>query len=198
MMTTQTITIAGAAGGVGTTTAAIAVALVNADAGKRVMLVTHDKVMTLAALGVCVGRRDVAPYVEAAPNVYVVDIDGPVHAWGVEKQLHPDLIVTDAGTMLGDAEVWCLASDYRSLTAASRIANREIARVAVWLAFDGSALGEREAADVLGLPVIEVHRTAAIARAFDAGVIVSRLPDGLRRLGEAISRAMSVSADKAK
>ena len=46
----------------------------------------------------------------------------------------------------------------------------------------GRALGMREVADVLGLPVLAtVPVRAAIARVVDAGVLVARLPDGLAR-----------------
>jgi hypothetical protein len=61
----------------------------------------------------------------------------------------------------------------------------------------GRALGSREVADVLGVPVLaSVSARAAIARVVDAGVLVARLPDGLgrpartllERLGIALSR----------
>ena len=61
----------------------------------------------------------------------------------------------------------------------------------------GRALGTREVADVLGVPVlVSVPVRASIARVVDAGVLVARLPDGLarpartllERLGVALSR----------
>jgi cellulose biosynthesis protein BcsQ len=61
----------------------------------------------------------------------------------------------------------------------------------------GRALGAREVADVLGVPVLAtVPVRSAIARVIDAGVLVARLPDGLARptrtlldrLGVALSR----------
>jgi cellulose biosynthesis protein BcsQ len=61
----------------------------------------------------------------------------------------------------------------------------------------GRALGAREVADVLGVPVLaSVPVRASIARVVDAGVLIARLPDSvarptrtlLERLGVALSR----------
>lgn len=57
----------------------------------------------------------------------------------------------------------------------------------------GRALGAREVADVLGVPVIaSVPVRAAIARVVDAGVLVARLPDGLARPARALLDRLGV------
>jgi cellulose biosynthesis protein BcsQ len=66
-----------------------------------------------------------------------------------------------------------------------RAASDELVRTAsgiVVVEEQGRALGMREVADVLGVPVLAtVSVRAAIARVVDAGVLVARLPDGLAR-----------------
>jgi cellulose biosynthesis protein BcsQ len=66
-----------------------------------------------------------------------------------------------------------------------RAASDDLVRTAsgiVLVEEQGRALGMREVADVLGVPVLAtVSVRAAIARVIDAGVLVARLPDGLAR-----------------
>ena len=63
----------------------------------------------------------------------------------------------------------------------------------------GRSLGSREVADVLGRPVLaRVPVRSAIARAIDAGVIASRLPDPLVRPAREILRAIGVDAGDAR
>ncbi len=81
-----------------------------------------------------------------------------------------------------------------------RAATDDLARTAsgvVIVEEQGRALGAREVADVLGVPVLaSVPVRASIARVVDAGVLVARLPDSLarpartlfERLGVALSR----------
>ena len=57
----------------------------------------------------------------------------------------------------------------------------------------GRALGTREVADVLGVPVLAtVPVRAAIARVVDAGVLVARLPDALARPVRALLERLGV------
>jgi cellulose biosynthesis protein BcsQ len=57
----------------------------------------------------------------------------------------------------------------------------------------GRALGTREVADVLGVPVLAtVPVRAAIARVVDAGVLVARLPDALARPVRALLHRLGV------
>jgi len=58
----------------------------------------------------------------------------------------------------------------------------------------GRALGTREVADVLGVPVLaSVPVRAAIARVVDAGVLVARLPDGLARPARTLLERLGVA-----
>ncbi|MGZ8762654.1 MAG: hypothetical protein ACXW2Y_04955 [Acidimicrobiia bacterium] len=57
----------------------------------------------------------------------------------------------------------------------------------------GRSLGAREVADVLGRPVLaRVPVRSAIARAVDAGVMASRLPDPLARSAREVLRAIGI------
>jgi cellulose biosynthesis protein BcsQ len=61
----------------------------------------------------------------------------------------------------------------------------------------GRALGAREVADVLGVPVLaSVPARAAIARVVDAGVLVARLPDALARPVRTLLEGLGVSVSR--
>ena len=63
----------------------------------------------------------------------------------------------------------------------------------------GRSLGSREVADVLGRPVLaRVPVRSAIARAVDAGVIASRLPDPLARPAREVLRAIGIDVGTAR
>jgi hypothetical protein len=63
----------------------------------------------------------------------------------------------------------------------------------------GRSLGAREVADVLGRPVLaRVPVRTAIARAVDAGVIASRLPDPLVRPARDLLRALGIDPGPAR
>lgn len=63
----------------------------------------------------------------------------------------------------------------------------------------GRSLGSREVADVLGRPVLaRVPVRSAIARAIDAGVIASRLPEPLVRPAREILRAIGIDAGNSR
>jgi cellulose biosynthesis protein BcsQ len=81
-----------------------------------------------------------------------------------------------------------------------RAAAHELVRAAsgvVVVEEPGRALGAREVADVLGVPVLaSVPSRAAIARVVDAGVLVSRLPDALARPARALLEGLGVSMSR--
>ncbi|HEY5011950.1 MAG TPA: hypothetical protein VIK61_04495 [Acidimicrobiia bacterium] len=81
-----------------------------------------------------------------------------------------------------------------------RAAAHELVRAAsgvVVVEEPGRALGAREVADVLGLPVLaSVPARAAIARVVDAGVLVSRLPDALARPVRTLLEGLGVSVSR--
>jgi cellulose biosynthesis protein BcsQ len=61
----------------------------------------------------------------------------------------------------------------------------------------GRALGSREVADVLGIPVLaSVPARASIARVVDAGVLVARLPDTLSRPVRTLLERLGVSMSR--
>ena len=61
----------------------------------------------------------------------------------------------------------------------------------------GRALGTREVADVLGVPVlVSVPVRASIARVVDAGVLVARLPDGLARSARTLLERLGVRSSR--
>jgi len=63
----------------------------------------------------------------------------------------------------------------------------------------GRSLGAREVADVLGRPVLARFPVrSAVARAIDAGVIASRLPDPLARPARDVLRAIGVDVGNAR
>jgi hypothetical protein len=63
----------------------------------------------------------------------------------------------------------------------------------------GRSLGSREVADVLGRPVVaRVPVRSAIARAVDAGVVASRLPDALARPARDVLRALGIEVGSAR
>jgi hypothetical protein len=61
----------------------------------------------------------------------------------------------------------------------------------------GRALGGREVADVLGVPVLaSVSARSAISRVVDAGVLVARLPDGLARPARTVLERLGLSLSR--
>jgi hypothetical protein len=122
--------------------------------------------------------RDVAPEVGAAlgvalrerPGVTIVDA-------GV-----PDASSVEALLAVADATVVVLRGCYLALRRAVRMSCTAQAIGAVLVEEPARALGQRDVADVLGLPVIaSVPLRAQVARVVDAGVFPSRVPDALTK-----------------
>jgi hypothetical protein len=81
-----------------------------------------------------------------------------------------------------DSSVVVVRGCYLALRRAVRCPELGAAAGAVLVDEPGRALGAREVADVLGLPVLAtVPVRAAVARVVDAGVLPSRIPDALGR-----------------
>jgi MinD superfamily P-loop ATPase len=89
-----------------------------------------------------------------------------------------------------DVSVVVVRGCYVALRRAVRVAELAAATGVVLVDEPGRALGAREVADVLGLPVLAtVPVRAAISRVVDAGVLPSRIPDALARpLDRALGR----------
>lgn len=82
---------------------------------------------------------------------------------------------------VSDASVLVIRGCYLALRRAVRNEATSRAAGAVLLEESGRALGEREVADVLGVPVLAVVPCrVATSRVVDAGVLAARLPDALR------------------
>jgi hypothetical protein len=83
---------------------------------------------------------------------------------------------------VADASVVVVRGCYLTLRRAVRSSQLGQTTGAVLVEEPGRALGAREVADVLGVPVLAaVSLRASIARVVDAGVLSTRLPEGLAR-----------------
>jgi hypothetical protein len=88
----------------------------------------------------------------------------------------------DALVEVADASIIVVRSCYLTLRRAVRLEATARATGAVLVEEAGRSLAARDIADVLGVPVMAtVPVKASIARAVDAGVVPSRLPDALAR-----------------
>jgi MinD superfamily P-loop ATPase len=94
----------------------------------------------------------------------------------------PDAPALDALLEVADATVVVLRGCYLALRRAVRMPATARATGAVLVEESGRALGSRDVADVLGVPVLaSVPVRASIARVVDAGVFPVRLPETLAK-----------------
>lgn len=92
-----------------------------------------------------------------------------------------------------DASVVVVRGCYLALRRAVRVPAVANASGVVVVDEPGRALGAREVADVLGLPVLAtVPVRAAIARVVDAGVLPTRVPDALARPLERVLQRLGI------
>ena len=180
-----TIALISAKGGQGCSTTAAALAIQQARAGRRVELCSADAEMPLV-LGLPFAAGDRGP-VEVIEGL-TLGSASEAHGAGV------DLRVLDCGadTPPADAAVVCLVSSgcYLALAAATRdprvnahLGGGAAGRTAdglVHVEQPGRAVTGRDAADVLGLPLVAtVPHDRHVARCVDAGVLARRLPQQL-------------------
>ena len=130
------------------------------------------------------GRGDIAT---AAPEAGA--------ALGVALRADPRPVVVDVGVVgaqrdpalhalveVADASVIVVRGCYLALRRAVRLDLTARATGAVFIDEAGRSLGVRDVANVLGVPILaSVSVRASTARAVDAGVLTSRLPDALAR-----------------
>jgi hypothetical protein len=117
-----------------------------------------------AALGVAL---------QADPRTTVVDVG--VLGFGRSPALHALVEVADASVIV-------VRGCYLALRRSVRIDVGADATGAVFVDEGGRALGAHDVANVLGVPVLAtVGLRATTARAIDAGVLTTRLPDALAR-----------------
>jgi hypothetical protein len=107
------------------------------------------------------------------PRPTVVDV-GVLDAYS-EQALHALVEVCDASVIV-------VRGCYLALRRAVRVELTSRATGAVFIDEAGRSLGVRDVANVLGVPILaSVSLRASTARAIDAGVLPTRLPDSLAR-----------------
>jgi hypothetical protein len=90
---------------------------------------------------------------------------------------------------VADAKLVVVRGCYLALRRAVRIELTDHANGVVFVDEPGRSLGARDVASVLGLPVVAtVTMRASTARAVDAGVLATRLPDSLARAARDLLR----------
>jgi cellulose biosynthesis protein BcsQ len=137
--------------------------------------------------------------VEAAPGFVLLPRGGAAPTASGESGAALGVVLRDTGVTVADcgraddpaSRALVEVSDFSVIVirpcylALRRAATEELVRAAsgvVLVEEAGRALGAREVADVLGVPVLaSVPVRASIARVVDAGVLVARLPDALAR-----------------
>ena len=98
---------------------------------------------------------------------------------------------------VSDHAVVVVRSCYLALRRAAGDALLRVAAGVVVVEEQGRAMGAREVADVLGVPVLAcVPARAAIARVVDAGVLVTRLPDQLARPARTLLARLGVARSR--
>ena len=138
--------------------------------------------------------RDAAPEAGAALAVLLRDDPVPTVAdLGCAQAPALEAIVEVA-----DASVVVVRGCYLALRRGVRSPLLAHAAGAVLVDEPGRALGEKEVADVLGVPVLATFQMRpAIARAVDAGVLVARQPDQLSRPARRLLAHLGVCSEGA-
>jgi hypothetical protein len=133
-------------------------------------------------------------------------------ALAVALRADPRPTVVDAGVLrahadpalqalvsLADVDVIVVRGCYLALRRAVRIELTSCSNGAVFVEESGRSLGVRDVSNVLGVPVLaSVGVRASTARAIDAGVLPTRLPDALARpVREALRRVGCLDREEA-
>lgn len=178
----------GAKGGVGTTTVAAALALTaSTDRLTDVRAVHRDDLYAMLGFG----GRDYPDGQPVTGNHNLTMFD-----FGARAELGGTIIVTDHGTDLvriGDDgyNLLVVRGCYMAMRRAVHAESVKHIDGIILVEEPGRALGRREVADVIGKPIVAtIPVKDTICRAIDAGVLVSRLPDDLRRAAQKILTAL--------
>ncbi|HEX5615206.1 MAG TPA: hypothetical protein VFZ83_08625, partial [Acidimicrobiia bacterium] len=148
----------------------------SADALDRIALDVHRD-LTLVPRGAG-DPRAADPEAGAALGVSLRDDARPT----VADAGHLDADALDALAAVADASVVVVRGCYLALRRAVRHPATARAAGVVLLEESGRALGAKEVADVVGLPLLaSIPVRASISRVVDAGVLAARMPDGLTR-----------------
>ena len=133
-------------------------------------------------------------------------------ALGVALRADPRSTVVDVGVLtegrdpalhalveVADASVIVVRGCYLALRRAVRVELTDAAAGAMFVEEGGRALGTHDVANVLGVPVLAtVALRASTARAVDAGVLPTRLPDALARpVREVLRRLGAIDRERA-
>lgn len=179
----------GAKGGVGTTTVAAALALTaSTDRLADVRAVHRDDLYAMLGFG----GRDYPDGQPVTGNHNLTMFDH-----GERAHLDGTIIVNDNGTnidAISDASGYRLLVTRGCYMALRRAVHEEAVKHIdgiILVEEPGRALGRREVADVIGKPIVAtIPVKDTICRAIDAGVLVHRLPDDLRRAARNILTAL--------
>lgn len=183
---TVRIDLAGTKGGTGTSTYAAAVAILAAKHGRRTLAVDVTGTGDLAALMGLGSRPEAGAVCEVAPNLYVLELEAG--AGGADAPGF-DLTVWDHGTHRVDGAYLVTDPSYLALR---RLMSGPVHAPGIILQDEpGRALGRQDVASVTQLPVVAcVPRRSNIARASDAGVLPTRLPEPLELAAAVLLRGI--------
>jgi hypothetical protein len=141
----------------------------------------------LTLLGAGTGGLTAPPEAGAALAVALANDHRPTVADAGVVGPHPDAI--HAFVEVADASVIVVRGCYLALRRAVAVELTARASGAVFVDEPGRALGPRDVASVLGVPVLAtVALKASTARAVDAGVFAGRLPDSVARPAREVLR----------
>lgn len=156
------VTVAGAKGGVGTSSVAAAFAAIAAADGAPVELVSHDPATMAALLGLPEpGNVTASLRLHDRPTVEGTSADLVI----VDQGLAPDRVPVD---------MLVLRNDFLSLKRAAALPTP--LRSYVLVEEPDRALGPDDAAAALGTPVLVIPCDPKVARAIDGGILIGRLP----------------------
>jgi len=170
------------------------------DAGPEAPTDALDRLLTEVAPGVALLPRGSGPRV---PTALPAPESGA--ALAVALGQGPSPVLLDCGTArdpaaravveVADAAVVVLRGCYLALRRAVHAPTLEHSAGVVLLDEPGRSLGAHEIGEVLDLPVLaRIPVKDAIARAVDAGVLSTRLPEPLARAGSDLVRRLGVRA----
>jgi hypothetical protein len=172
------------------------------DAGAEAPTEALDRLLTEVASGVALLPRGRGP---RTPTILPAPESGAALAVALSEGSSPVLV--DCGTArepavralieVADVAVVVLRGCYLALRRAVHAPALEHTAGVVLLDEPDRSLGAKEIGEVLDLPVLaRVPVTGSIARAVDAGVLTTRLPEALARAGSDVMRRVGARAGR--
>ena len=185
-------------GGSGTTTIAVALAALLNENNSHLRIGVHankhrSDVQAVAGIS---GQEDIR-----CGNANNITLLPNPHGDNIDLNDAFDIVIVDNGHIDGDPltepnphgdthNIYIVRSDYLSLRRGVRVLD-QLDKDGIWVARtnkDG-ALGFRDVADVLGVnltQMVEIPDDPKVGRAVDAGVLLRRVPDGLKPLFDGV------------